>query len=156
MPLAQHKHHRDARSPGANLRPERLLTRTHALPAWDAHSSLGSSPCSRSGVYFFILHKPLRVAAGQAHCHSCRGQGGDGSSAYSTEGRQQTTLCNPANRAHLLLKLTLACLFSPGANAISPRSESRAFCGDLSTYGPVGCPPRSRVCSPPKVGAPPL
>lgn len=71
-------------------------------------------------MYFLILHKALQGAPGQACCHGCHGQGGDGSSARSTEERQQTTPCNPANGAHLLLKLTLACLFSPGASAIHP------------------------------------
>ena len=102
-------------------------------------------------MYFLILHKALQVAPGQACCHGCHGQGGDGSSARSTEGRQQITPCNPANGAHLLLKLTLACLFSPGASAIHPGMRAMPSVV-TSTYRPVGCAPRSRVCSPPKVG----
>ena len=35
-------------------------------------------------------------------------------------GTSTTTPCNPTNGAHLLLKLTLACLFSPGTRAIHP------------------------------------
>ena len=160
MPLAQHKHHRDTRSPGAPVgeqasgqsvslqghtlsRPGTLTLLLGSLPA----RGLACTFSFCINLWEWHLAKPTATAAA-----------GREGWALSLQHRGTSTEHphNPANRAHLLLKLTLTCLFSPGANAISPRFESRAFCSDLSTYRPVGCPPRSRVCSPPQVGAPPL
>lgn len=124
MSLAQHKHHRDAHAPGApvgeqvsgqsvSLRGD-TLSQPGTLTLLLGFLPAGSLACTFSFCIKLCGWHLAKLAATAA----------TGRERMGPQPAAQRDVNNhplqPPNGAHLLLKLTLACLFSPGTSAIHP------------------------------------